>query len=145
MSPSVRAEFVSGPYFFLWRNIGSSYYTQTLLMTLTCVIKLTKGQKVARRKIAKLVTWSYLLMKKHCKFLFSQKYCFWPEYVSLTWPKVILARTKSLAVNIAKSLSGSYLIYENTFLLHKNIAFDLRPCTKLDPRSFGKGQWHTDR
>lgn len=64
--------------FFLLRNIWSSYmyYTQTLLMTLTCVIKLTKGQKVARRKIAKLVTWSYLLMKKHCKFLFHKNIAF---------------------------------------------------------------------
>lgn len=32
--------------------------------------------------------------------------------MSLTWPKVILARTKSLAVKIAKSLSGSYHIWK---------------------------------
>lgn len=70
---------------FLWRNIGSLYFTQKLPLTLECAMILTQSHfgkvKVIDRKSTKFVSGSYLFEEETLEVLTSHKDCLCPENV----------------------------------------------------------------
>lgn len=86
---------------------------------------------------AKFVSGSYHFYRYFLKNFVSQKDCLWSEGLVWSWPKVLRARSRSLAKKCkfyvrSKSLFGE--IFEVlTMLLHTKFDYYLRMCHNIDP------------